>query len=98
MKNAMGIGLLIFCLVYMIQNINKGVGEESSWETDEAAPLCECYEYYFNNLPVAMRTLYQSCDEAILDYRGDKTLEVSTFSIPCDSTFNGVRMIPRSRD
>lgn len=97
MKNIMGVGMLMFCLVFIVRNTCGGVGERSGIGVGQiTTEWCVCYEYYFNNLEDDHRTVYQTCDSEVLDYRDDKTLVLVTLTISCDSVFDGTRIVDLS--
>lgn len=93
MKYITGIALFWFCLIFMVKNTNRvGVEEPKQMIAAVSPEMCVCFEYYFNNLKARHRTIYQTCDQDILDYNEDKTLELFTLNIPCDSVFQGTRI------
>lgn len=96
MKYITGIGLLWFCLIFMVKNAQEGRGEAPKAFVPAASPeLCVCFEYYFKRLSKSERTIYQSCDPEALDYNEDHSMEIFTFNVPCDSVFEGVKMLLR---
>lgn len=94
MKTITGVGLLWFCLIFMFKNAQEGRGVEAPALLPAVSPeMCICFEYYVKQLPVADRTIYQSCDPEVLDYNEDHSLEIFTLNVPCDSVFDGTRII-----
>lgn len=95
MKAITGLGLFWFCMIFMFKNAQEGGGEHiPSFIPMKDPDLCICFEYYFKDLSIADRTIYQSCDAEVLDYSDDSGMEVFTFSVPCDSIFDGTRILP----
>lgn len=78
---------------------------ESSSRVEEAKEMiptanptiCLCFEYYYNNLSEAERTICQTCDIEALDYTEDPTIELFVIDMPCDSVYEGVRVLSAIR-
>lgn len=80
----------------MFKNAQEGRGEEVQSFVPAVSPeMCICFEYYFKHLKDHERTLYQSCDPEVLDYNEDHTMEIFTLNVPCDSVFEGVKILPK---
>lgn len=95
MKAITGIALFWFCMIFMAKNAQEGgAGHIPSFIPAASPELCICFEYYFKDLSIADRTIYQSCDAEVLDYSDDNGMEVFTFTVPCDSIFDGTRILP----
>ena len=93
MKYITSISLFWFCIIFIAKNASNRVGVPTFEITPASPDMCICYAYYFNNLKERHRTTWQTCDPEILDYREDKTIELFTVNVPCDSLFEGTKIL-----
>ena len=92
----MGICLSLLFIVKVLESSNR-VEEPKEMIPTNDPTVCLCFEYYYNNRREAERTIYQTCDIEALDYTEDPTLELFVIDMPCDSVYEGVRVLSAIR-
>jgi len=90
---------LCLSLLFIVKNHQSGSrGEEVKEMIPTANPtICLCFEYYNNNLSEEERTIYQTCEIEALDYVEDQNFELFVIDMPCDSVYEGVRVLSAVR-
>ena len=92
----LGLCLSLLFIVKVLESGNRG--EEAKEMIPTANPtICLCFEYYNNNLSEEERTIYQTCEIEALDYIEDPNLDLFVIDMPCDSVYEGVKVLPAIR-
>jgi len=99
MKYLLSLIGLCLSLLFIVKALeSRSRGEEAKEMIPAANPtICLCFEYYYNNLSEAERTIFQTCDIEVLDYTEDPTIELFVIDMPCDSVYEGVKVLPGIR-
>ncbi len=92
------IGLCLSLLFIVKNHQSSSRGEEVKEMIPTNNPtVCLCFEYYNNNLSEEERTIYQTCEIEALDYVEDPNFELFVIDMPCDSVYEGVKVLSAIR-
>ena len=89
----LGICLSLLFIVKVLESSNR-VEEPKEMIPTKNPTVCLCFEYYNKNLSEEERTIYQTCEIEALDYIEDPALELFVIDMPCDSVYEGVKVLP----
>lgn len=84
-----GVALLYLLTIHLRQPSSQAI--EMIPRTNPTT--CICFEYTDAILGGIDRTVYQSCDVAILNQVGLPGSDITILELPCDSVFIGVKVI-----